>query len=587
MDLFEYIWLTSFQITKKNHEEIKILLRDDIRYPALGKDKHNYAICFAKPKRIDDDLVSYLGLFFDINNDTHKRFLWQTFKASVFHLSMHVAVSNFEVYAEWSKKKNLDLATYAASIIEDAAVRACLKTMWTPFIHDVALANTLSFLKTKPLHLISNPTLRLMVAGISHFSMGTLRGQVSDRLKNDVNNIIANLISLEGKIQGELFKKTKTEQKEDLSKKITDSVLKEKIAIADIIYHTLKAYGETTEAPSLLYSENHGNASIFYGNDVPPDFEVKENINSALNILKEGTKEHEATDSVTVKSLDDEISQVFSAWQSKEATEKKILESYRLLGSKLRFRSFEFAKEDFSEYVRGKALLSSPIRRIMERLRLYKNQTGEDYRHEMGNLDMQEAIQVIASKSQRTDVFVRDELQTREDAWAILIDASHSLRFFTGEVRGIALCLSEVARKLFTNQNSWSEFAFNDKFYVIKDFSEAYTNRTRARIGGLEHGGMSYIPDALLLAAQSLKRQTEEMKLLVVVSDFFPSGYEDAEDTLADCVKKVQKTGIGIIGIGVKSKAVKRYFRINCVVEDPYELMKKFVEAFFEFSSTA
>jgi nitric oxide reductase activation protein len=90
-----------------------------------------------------------------------------------------------------------------------------------------------------------------------------------------------------------------------------------------------------------------------------------------------------------------------------------------------------------------------------------------------------------------------------------------------------------------------------------------------------------------VLAAEALKTRTEELRLLVVVSDFFPSGYMDAEDTLTQAVKKIEKSGMGVIGIGVKSRAVKNYFRINCVVDEPYELMKKFVQAFFEFSSTA
>jgi nitric oxide reductase activation protein len=286
-------------------------------------------------------------------------------------------------------------------------------------------------------------------------------------------------------------------------------------------------------------------------------------------------------------SLGTEISQIFSAWASKETAEKKILESYKELGSESRFHCFEFPRENLSEYLQTKTILSNPIRRVLEKLRLYKNQSGEDYRHEVGLLDMQEAIQVIASRSQRTDVFVRDELQSREDAWAVLIDASHSLKFFTGEVRGITLCLSEVARELFPNQNAWAQFAFSDKFYVLKDFSEIYSNRIRARLGGLEHGGMSYIPDAMFLAAEALKRRTEELKLLVVVSDFFPSGYINAEDKLTQCVKKIEKSGMGVIGIGVKSRAVKNYFRIACVVDNPYDLMKKFVQAFFEFSSTA
>jgi len=553
----------------------------------LGKEERGYIICLAKPKRIDDKHVSYLGLLFDLDNEAHRRFLWQMFKASVFHLSMHVAVPNFEAYSEWSEDKNIDLSTFVASMMEDATVRACLKTLWIPFVNDVAVANTVSYLKMKPAHLIPNPTLRLMASVISQFSMGTIKGQLPEKLKNDVNEIVSALNSIEAVVQKNLLKATETEYKENPVRGGSDLALDYKIALADIVYKTLSRYGETSEIPAPLYAEQHGSNSIFYGNDVPSEKEVKNKLENAMNALKSTTNGDEAQNSLLEKALDNEIAQVFSTWEAKDAAQNKILESYRLLGSNSRFRDFEFPREDLSEYFHGKAILSSPIKRVLEKLRLYKNQTGEDYRHEVGLLDMQEAIQVIASKSQSTDVFVRDELQSREDTWAILVDASHSLDFFTGEVRGIALCLSEVARDLFPNQNAWSEFAFSDKFYIVKDFTENYTNRIRARVGGLEHGGMSYIPDALLLAAEALKRRTEEMKLLVVVSDFFPSGYIDAEDRLIQCVKKIEKSGMGVIGVGVKSRAAKSYFRLNCVVENPYELMKKFVEAFFAFSSTA
>jgi hypothetical protein len=43
---------------------------------------------------------------------------------------------------------------------------------------------------------------------------------------------------------------------------------------------------------------------------------------------------------------------------------------------------------------------------------------------------------------------------------------------------------------------------------------------------------------------------------------------------------------IGIIGIGVNSSAVKQYTRTNCVVESPYDLMKKFTKAFMEYSTS-
>jgi len=55
---------------------------------------------------------------------------------------------------------------------------------------------------------------------------------------------------------------------------------------------------------------------------------------------------------------------------------------------------------------------------------------------------------------------------------------------------------------------------------------------------------------------------------------------------LAESAKKIEKSGISVIGIGISSSAVKKYFRTHCVVENPYDLMKKFVRAFYEFSST-
>ena len=587
MDLFEYVWLTSFQITKKNHEEVKILLRDDFKYPTLGREKRGHVICLPKPVKRKDGRISYLGLLFDSDNDMHKRLLWQTFKASLFHLSMHVAASDYEAYAEWSNDKNIELATFIVSTLEDAVVRAGLKTLWAPFIKDVAVADTLSYLRMKPVHLILNPSLRFMASMISMYSMGKVKGNIPTGMTNEIVNIVSSLSEIQKVIQNELGKMSTFEQNGGISQKITDLSLLHRLATADVAYEALKKYGDVSEVPSLLYTENHGSNSIFFGNDIPSESHLRGNMKGALEALQVAANGDEGTQCPADKSLESEVSQVFSAMESKEATERKMLENYKLLGNGTRFRSFEFPREDFSEYIHGKSLLSSPIRRVLDRLRLLKNLTGEDYRHEMGSLDMQEAIQVVASKSKRTDVFVRDELQSREDAWAILVDASHSLKSFTGEVRGITLCLSEVARSLFPSQNAWSAFAFNDKFYIVKEFSENYNNRVRARIGGLEQGGMTYLTDALTLTAQALRKRTEESKLMVVVSDFFPSGYVGAEDTLRAYVKKIENSGTGVIGIGVRSRAVKNYFRINCVVNDPLELMKKFVNAFFEFSAMA
>jgi hypothetical protein len=43
--------------------------------------------------------------------------------------------------------------------------------------------------------------------------------------------------------------------------------------------------------------------------------------------------------------------------------------------------------------------------------------------------------------------------------------------------------------------------------------------------------------------------------------------------------------GVGVIGVGVNSAAVRRYVRHSCVVERPYDLMK-FTKAFIEYSAS-
>jgi len=586
VDLYEYTLLSSFDITKLKHHEVKVFLRDAILFPVFGRDENGDILCFAKPKRMQNDRISYLGWLFDSNNEVHRTVLWRIFKTSIHHLSSHVVTSNFEAYAQWSKNKDIDLATFAVSSVEDAVARAYLKSFFPSYIVDYAFANTISYLAMKPFHMITNDTLRIMAAILSNFSAGLSKGKLNEKTEKEVNDSVSALKRIENAVQKELLDRAKM-QKEENPPSFKDLLFDERVKTADFIYEILEDHGPTSEVPSLPYTESHGKNSIFYRNFVPVDNEIEPVLKKALEIFDfQVTQQEDIHNELTGKSIQNEVSQVFTSWEAKEALQMKILEEYRILGKGTHFKSFGFPEEDYTEFVRRQNLLGSTVRRTLEKLRLFRNVGGEDFRQEVGALDLQEAIQVIASKSPRTDVFVRDELQTQDEMWTILIDASHSLSFFTGEVQGIALCMAEVARRLMVNQASWSMFAFNNGFYIIKDFSEPYTNHTRARIGGLKHSGMTYLPDGLLMAAEALKRKTGELKILVAVSDFFPSGYGDVEKALAESAKKVEKSGIGVIGIGINSSAVKKYFRTHCVVENPYDLMKKFVKAFYEFSST-
>jgi hypothetical protein len=549
-------------MTKKTSDKLKILLHDDLRYPYLGKDGRGFVLHLIKPKRLDEKRVCFQGLKFNLQNPTHKKIIWYLFKASVYHLSMHSLLSDFSLYSKWARGKNSNLSTFVISLLEDAIINKHLKQSFRWVLPEIAYANAVSFLRMKDVKELPNDISRIMASMLLNYSVGKVKGDPEDDMLTDVKAITS------------ILQKTSENPTAD-----------EKLDAATKIYDAMTAYGETFEVPSLLYVESHGTNDPFYEQYIPKEEEIQPLLLETLTTLDPETKSEEQIKTALQSLKESEAQQVVMAWQERENSKLRILKDYVEIGKDTRFEDFEFPVEDYAEYQRRRMLLSSPVRRILHQLRLLKNVGGEDFRQESGFVDLQEAIQVIASKSQRTDVFAREELQTREDAWSILIDASHSLGMFRGEVRGIALSLAEVAKLLILDQNSWGMYAFNNKFYIIKDFSEKYDSRVRARIGGLTHGGFTYLPDAVLLAAQALTKRLEEARVLVVVSDFFPAGYEGAEEKLKENIKKIERMGVGVIGIGVNSRAVKQYLRTSCVVEGPYDLMKKFTKAFMEYST--
>jgi len=542
---------------------MKILLHDELRYPYLGRDGNGYVLHLIKPKRLDEKHVLFQGLKFNLQNPTHKKIVWFLFKASVYHLCMHLELSNFAAYSKWGRGKNPHMATFVISLVEDAIINKRIANTFPWMQPEIAYANTISFLRMRDVAELPNDSSKIMVSLLQNYNIGKVKGKPKDYILIDAEAATSILKRLE-----------------------ENATFEERLDAATKIYDAINIYGETFEVPSLLYTESHGTNDLFYEPLIPKEEEIQQTLSEALRALSTEAPSGEKLNEALQGLKESEAQQALTAWREYEEAKSKILRGYAEVGKGTKFDDFAFPTEDYSEFQRKRELLSSPIRRILHQLRLLKNVGGEDFRQESGFVDLQEAIQVIASKSQRTDIFVREELQTREDTWSILVDASHSLSLFKGEVQGIALCLAEVARMLILDQNSWGLYAFNNKFYVVKDFSEKYDAHVKARIGGLVHGGLTYLPDAVMLAAQALTKRLEESKILVIVSDFFPAGYDSAEEKLKENIKSIEKKGIGVIGIGVNSRAVRNYVRVNCVVEEPYELMKKFTKAFMEYNSS-
>ncbi len=216
---------------------------------------------------------------------------------------------------------------------------------------------------------------------------------------------------------------------------------------------------------------------------------------------------------------------------------------------------------------------------------MVKNVLDDEAGHDAGaQLDTQTVMQVMATNSDRTDVFEQLQPTYKDEAWVILVDASKSLSSFAQETRGIVTCLAEVATKLVRQRTQWAMFAFNNSIQIIKDFSEDYGITTKARIGGLSQGGTTLLPDALQVAHKALGTREAGAKILVVVSDGYPSGYNDIDKKLVSVIKGFSKSDIYLMGIGVDSGAIKEYFRVNCVLKSPYEMMKTFAKSYLELA---
>jgi Mg-chelatase subunit ChlD len=211
----------------------------------------------------------------------------------------------------------------------------------------------------------------------------------------------------------------------------------------------------------------------------------------------------------------------------------------------------------------------------------------EDPRQEMGQLDLSAVIQSIASNKPATDVFTMDQFLKQSFAWSIVLDVSGSMKLRGEYARGLAIAVAEAAKELMNDPASWTFFGFSDNFYVLKDSTESYSQRVRARIGGLRFEGLTYIPDAVFMAGKMLAKRFEEQRVLVVLSDGWPYGYDDMPAKLKKNVDDLLRKGVIVIGIGVETDSMSSFFRLSSSIYTPKDLVKKFARVFNDASEKA
>ena len=112
-------------------------------------------------------------------------------------------------------------------------------------------------------------------------------------------------------------------------------------------------------------------------------------------------------------------------------------------------------------------------------------------------------------------------------------------------------------------------------FYVYKSF-DAQWNRRAPTLGSCAAGGNNDDASAVLTAGARLSVRREARKILVVLSDGYPSHAgapgHDTTAQLRGAIAKLDRAGIECAGIGICSRCVETFYKTNAVVNQIADL---------------
>jgi len=581
----DYAWSTLQSLTQKKPSDVKLIVDEASEYPSLESDSRGYVLRLSPPKRPRDNVMSLHGMYFD-TDAKGKASLWRIYRASIYHLALHTEVTDYTIYRDALRKNHTSEQNnkmFAISLVEDHAIRGLMRARWPGLIADTAYANHVSYRRLDArLEEIDDLALKSAANLLSYSMIGRPCAEMGAEAGKELENIHSDLINLEN-IIAESLNKFENNNDGGAGSRLNnnDRVLNAKLETSKRIVSFLEEGSMYLgEIPSLPYTDNHGPNSLF-GNTESRHEEEGDSLALAFQELSS-----EAPREAEDRATEIESQTILTDWEYSLSVRQRLVEMYTELDPTSHFERIAFPGEDYAEFVRTRSKFIGPIRRVLDHLRMVRSSIDEVQGMESGYVDVPTAIQVVASGSARNDVFIREEFEKKSESWAILVDSSKSLESVNAQVKEILVCLAEVARDLIPNPAAWACYAFNENLYIVKDFSELYSNSVKGRIGSLSSGLKTYLPDALRIAANRLSRTTEDVKVLLVASDGFPLGYEAIDEELIRAIEQITKSGIQLIGLGVGSSSIRQYFRSNCVVNHPYDLMKHFVKAYMELSGS-
>jgi cobalamin biosynthesis protein CobT len=247
------------------------------------------------------------------------------------------------------------------------------------------------------------------------------------------------------------------------------------------------------------------------------------------------------------------------------------------------------------------------VRRKLERVLMAMKESNWENGKRSGRLNVRRNARKIIEL--RPDVFKkRVEENTINAAMSLLIDLSGSmssdgkLRLATQatiavvealdgtgipiEVSGHHTFISELSRRAWDDMDAEEQRrvsrAQNIRNRVFKGFDDPLS-RCRNALGGMPRmsSGANADGDAILMAAKRLLDRREDRKVMLVLSDGQPaysSHNRDIHQHTRDCVQWCVEQGIEIVGLGIKSSAVARYYPRHVVVQSMDGFAKTYID---------
>ena len=177
--------------------------------------------------------------------------------------------------------------------------------------------------------------------------------------------------------------------------------------------------------------------------------------------------EHKTISLVPMGEFAEQAVKLDELWEAEEQSRKKMIRRYKKHLKNLHFDNIIIPPGNLQAYTQTKSITLPFLRRIRQQIRMISNLMDEPKIDQIGYVDMQMAIQSIASEGQSTDIFERDELRRGEEAWVILVDRSASMGLRFDRLKEFTICMSESANELTGKYDAWALYSFDNKFQIL------------------------------------------------------------------------------------------------------------------------